>query len=253
LFALCSLLGKRLPSSSAFRFFFNHPALKPYKYYWRVEPSIRFTCRIPYDPFLAMSQHKKVYGYNIALWEKGETAPSLFRKLSEYKAQLLYPTTGLWTAMMAPSYMLWPFRRLMSVIRNRDENGDLWNMCHFWSNFEIADMDFFRSEGYTRLFDYLDREGGFYYERWGDAPVHSLAVAMLLQPQEVHHFSDFGYVHGGLQYCAHESSAQARRGGHIIPGRMEEPDVEIGCDCTCEEGTRIVEPTCMNRIRSSLR
>ncbi|KAG9199477.1 hypothetical protein G6514_008440 [Epicoccum nigrum] len=108
--------------------FFNHPALKPYKYYWRVEPSIRFTCRIPYDPFLAMSQHKKVYGYNIALWEKGETVPSLFRKLSEYKSQLQYPITGLWTAMMAPSYMIWPFMRLMSLIRNRDENGDLWNV-----------------------------------------------------------------------------------------------------------------------------
>jgi mannosyltransferase len=125
-------------------------------------------------------------------------------------------------------------------------------MCHFWSNFEIADMDFFRSEGYTRLFGYLDEEGGFYYERWGNTPVHSLAVAMLLQPKEVHHFSDFGYVHGGLQYCAHAPSAQARRGGHIIPDVMEKAGVETGCDCTCEEDIRIVEPTCMNRIKSSL-
>jgi mannosyltransferase len=126
--ALRYLSRERYLPSSASRCFFNHPALKPYKYYWRVEPSIRFTCRIPYDPFLAMSQHKKVYGYNIALWEKGETVPSLFRKLSEYKPQLQYPTTGLWIVMMAPSYMIWPFRRLMSLIRNRDENGDLWNV-----------------------------------------------------------------------------------------------------------------------------
>lgn len=33
-----------------------------------------------------------------------------------------------------------------------------------WSNFEIADMDFWRGEAYTAFFNYLDRTGGFYYE-----------------------------------------------------------------------------------------
>ena len=25
-----------------------------------------------------------------------------------------------------------------------DNNGDSYNLCHFWSNFEIADLDFWR-------------------------------------------------------------------------------------------------------------
>lgn len=33
-----------------------------------------------------------------------------------------------------------------------------------WSNFEIADLDFWRGEAYSAYFDYLDRRGGFYYE-----------------------------------------------------------------------------------------
>lgn len=33
-----------------------------------------------------------------------------------------------------------------------------------WSNFEIADMDFWRGPAYTAFFDYLDATGGFYYE-----------------------------------------------------------------------------------------
>ena len=33
-----------------------------------------------------------------------------------------------------------------------------------WSNFEIANMEFWRGEAYTKFFDYLDRTGGFYYE-----------------------------------------------------------------------------------------
>jgi len=33
-----------------------------------------------------------------------------------------------------------------------------------WSNFEIADLDFWRSEAYEKFFTHLDRNGGFYYE-----------------------------------------------------------------------------------------
>ena len=37
---------------------------------------------------------------------------------------------------------------------------------HFqvWSNFEIADLDFWRSEAYMKFFTFLDKKGGFYYE-----------------------------------------------------------------------------------------
>jgi hypothetical protein len=105
-------------------FFYDHPALKPYKWYWRVEPGIDFTCSITYDPFVEMTKHGKTYGYTIALWEKGRTAASLCRKFSAYKMRMHYSTTSLWTAMMAASYMPWPFRYLMAWLRNRDASGD---------------------------------------------------------------------------------------------------------------------------------
>lgn len=47
----------------------------------------------------------------------------------------------------------------------RDSHGDVWNLCHYWGNFEIADMDFFRRPAYRAYFDTLDLAGGFYYER----------------------------------------------------------------------------------------
>jgi hypothetical protein len=37
-----------------------------------------------------------------------------------------------------------------------------------WSNFEIADMDFWRGPAYTDFFNYLDATGGFYYEVGND-------------------------------------------------------------------------------------
>ncbi|ORX65634.1 hypothetical protein DL89DRAFT_310734 [Linderina pennispora] len=44
-------------------------------------------------------------------------------------------------------------------------------------------------------------EGGFFYERWGDSPVHSISAAMFLQKEEVHWFEDIGYLHPGWQHC----------------------------------------------------
>lgn len=240
-------------------FFYDHPALLEYKYYWRVEPDIRFTCALTYDPFVAMQAHGKRYGYNIALWERGQTVPSLFRKLADFKATRHPYTSPLWTAMIDASYMPWPFRRVLAWLRNRDAYGNLWNMCHFWSNLEIADLDFFRSPEYREIFEFLDKDGGFYHERWGDAPVHSLAAAMLLQPEELHHFSDLGYIHDGLQYCTFQSTAEERRRGFAFPpdvsgkgiGKIEGRQ-EVGCRCQCDPNARVVDPTCLNRIGLAL-
>ena len=121
-----------------------------------------------------MEKHNKKYGYTIALWERGKTVPSLFRKVSDWKKARKIRTTPLWTAMIDPSYAPWPIRRFLSLLRNRDATGDLWNMCHFWSNFEIADMDFFRSPEYREFFDFLDADGGFYFERVSETPHSSL-------------------------------------------------------------------------------
>jgi hypothetical protein len=62
-----------------------------------------------------------------------------------------------------------------------------------WSNFEIADMDFWRGPAYTAYFNHLEANGGFYYERWGDAPVHSIAAALFLPQREIHFFEEIGY------------------------------------------------------------
>jgi hypothetical protein len=60
------LTGISLFVSSVCRFnsgwFYRHPLMMKYRYYWRVEPSVRFFCDIRYDPFLTMMDEKKVYG-----------------------------------------------------------------------------------------------------------------------------------------------------------------------------------------------
>jgi hypothetical protein len=38
--------------------------------------------------------------------------------------------------------------------------------CHFWSNFEVGRLSFFRSAAYRSFFAHLDAGTGFFYERW---------------------------------------------------------------------------------------
>lgn len=43
-------------------FFYRHPLLADYDYYWRVEPDVKFFCDVAYDPFLTMKDN----GYKCA-------------------------------------------------------------------------------------------------------------------------------------------------------------------------------------------
>jgi alpha 1,2-mannosyltransferase len=81
------------------------------------------------------------------------------------------------------------------------DQGESYNGCHFWTNFEIASLDLWRSNDYLKLFNYLDQSGGFFYERWGDAPVHSIAASLMLSKDEFHFFNDIGYRHSAYSHC----------------------------------------------------
>lgn len=59
-------------------YFFRHELLRPYKWYWRVEPNIDYTCDIQFDPFNYMQEHKKTYGFTISMQEYIETIPTLW-------------------------------------------------------------------------------------------------------------------------------------------------------------------------------
>lgn len=50
-----------------------------------------------------------------------------------------------------------------------------------------------------KFFEYLDKAGGFYYERWGDAPVHSIGAALFAKKEQIHWFEDIGYKHEPFQ------------------------------------------------------
>ncbi|KAI0461825.1 alpha-1,2-mannosyltransferase KRE2 [Komagataella kurtzmanii] len=165
-------------------FFYKHPLMLDYRYYWRVEPDIEILCDVETDLFRYMRENNKTYGFTISIHEFEKTIPTLWETTKEFMKQ-------------NPSYIA--ENNLMNFIS--DDNGKTYNLCHFWSNFEVADMDFWRSDVYEKYFKFLDDTGKFFYERWGDAPVHSLAVSLFLPKEKVHFFNEVGYKHSVYSMC----------------------------------------------------
>lgn len=164
-------------------FFQHHPLLADIDYFWRVEPDVHFYCDLAYDPFRYMHQHGVKYGFTLAVLEGPKTIPTLWDVTQDF---------------MDARPELVPEANLLDFVTSEDGS---YGLCHFWSNFELGDLRWFRSPQYQAYFQHLDRTGGFFYERWGDAPVHSLAASMFLNASEVHHFSDIGYRHNSFNNC----------------------------------------------------
>ncbi|KAF9780462.1 glycosyltransferase family 15 protein [Thelephora terrestris] len=165
-------------------FFFKHELLKNFRYYWRMEPDVRFFCDLNFDPFLLMQDQNKVYGFTLSLYEYEATIPTLWSAVREFTAA----NPGLVSPDNAMGFI-------------SDDGGETYNRCHFWSNFEIGDLDFWRGEAYTKFVEFLDEKGGFYYERWGDAPVHSIGAALFARKDQIHFFNEIGYLHNPFMHC----------------------------------------------------
>ncbi|EEB06223.1 alpha-1,2-mannosyltransferase [Schizosaccharomyces japonicus yFS275] len=174
-------------------FFYRHPLVSQYEYYWRVEPSVDFYCDIDFDPFVYMKENEKLYAFTISLHEYAETVTTLWDVTKAFVAE--HPTA------------IHPNNTLEFI---SDDNGQSYNMCHFWSNFEIASVNFWTSEPYASYFEYLDRMGGFFYERWGDAPVHSIAAALFMDRKHLHFFNEIGYYHPGITHCPIEDEFRSK-------------------------------------------
>jgi len=157
--------------------FYKHPALKDMQYYWRVEPKVHFFCDVDYDVFRFMQDHNKTYGFTVQLYDSPESIPSLWPETLKFvhsHSHYLHENNA----------MRWLTDDKRRPEHNQKAHG--YSTCHFWSNFEIADMGFWRSQAYEDYFEHLDRAGGFFYERWGDAPVHSIALGLFEDKKKIH-------------------------------------------------------------------
>lgn len=189
--------------------FYKHPALKDVRYYWRVEPKVHFFCDVDYDVFRYMQDNNKTYGFTITLYDDPHTLPTLWPQTAKFLAD--HPSY-----LHEHSAIKWVVDDIRRPQHNREAQG--FSTCHFWSNFEVADMEFWRSKAYEDYFEHLDRAGGFFYERWGDAPVHSIALGLFEDSSKIHWFRDIGYQHIPFFNCPNSPKCKGCVTGRLTDG-----------------------------------
>ncbi|GJN94370.1 hypothetical protein Rhopal_007449-T1 [Rhodotorula paludigena] len=165
---------------------YKHPAVRPYDYIFRLDDGIRFHCELMVD-------HNATYGWTNTDQEAPFTAETLWSTSMDFMRK-------------APRNWF-PAGRDTSFVS--DDGGLSYNWRMYYNNFEIVKRSFFESEAYEAFVAHLDRAGGFYKERWGDAPIRTIAASYLLPASEIYSFRNVtGYQHDNppffcpdLPYC----------------------------------------------------
>ena len=145
---------------------FKRPELAKYKYILRLDTDSAILEPID-DVFAVMDESRSMYGF----------------RLLEKEHPLCYE--GFYeTFEAAVSKVGWPPVALRKEVI-------------YFTNFEVIDMDFFRTKQHEAVFDAMLKSGGFYIHRWGDALFRYAYVNQFKAP--VHQYF-FKYRHGGTVY-----------------------------------------------------
>ena len=195
------------------------------------------------DPFLKMIEANKTYGFTIAVKELKETVPNIFRYASAYKRVNNLTSQGLWEMFIEPQPEAPKevpeddpnFKHPLpeEILRGDPDHasipdidpeameGEKYNMCHFWSNFEIAKLSFFRSKEYEEFFQMMDRSGGFWMERVSHtSPFSGLNTSTNLSSGETHRFIPWRlepFSHPVISTTSATSATDTPRSSIVLP------------------------------------
>lgn len=144
---------------------YNNNSGCSYRYILRLDEDSYIHSPIRYDMFDYMLHNGYVYGF----------------RMCAYEMQVTQRMSKLW---MKKNQNFTPQRLL-----------DL-EMCGFYNNFFIADLQFFTSKSVQSFLHFIDRQGHIYRRRLGDLMIHSMAVYWFAKQESIHRFLDFSYEHG---------------------------------------------------------
>ncbi|CCC67412.1 hypothetical protein NCAS_0A08540 [Naumovozyma castellii] len=164
-------------------FFWKHPLLEEFDWYWRVEPNIRLNCEVDYDVFKKMQDEFMIYGTLVAKTDSPATSFTIWENARTFEEEN--------QEFMSNSN----FRRLFS------NDGQTYNFCAVMSESVVVNLNFFRTNQFKRFFEYMDQKGGFFYERWSDSALHTIALALLTHRHSINIFDDIGYMADSYQVC----------------------------------------------------
>ena len=152
--------------------FYNH--LQEYKWYWRLDVDSIILNDIDYDLFKYLEKNNKQYGYVAQIPEHPPVIKSFGKFIESYRKK--FNVEGRFT-----DYLL-------------DDKKE-YNCKMIYNNFEICKVDLFNNAEGKRFLNEIDKTGNIYEYRWGDAPIRTVMLSLILDRSQIHRFDKVGYHH----------------------------------------------------------
>ncbi|CAF3396955.1 unnamed protein product [Rotaria socialis] len=163
----------------------NHPLLTLFSLYWRLDShSYIFGPKPIEDPFEIMQKRQIQYAFIMVNEEADHYATGLFGLFNEFLNEHCLKLSP----SVRQTQITWFGRYSLAMI---------------FTNFALANVSLFRDHSLIRAWLHMvDRNGGIYRERWGDAPIHTLILTQLISRNHIVRLRYFGYMHRQEYTCA---------------------------------------------------
>lgn len=154
------------------------PFVQNFEYIWRLDRDSALCGELPYDIFSFMKENDYWQGY-VAV----DTYDQCAQKLTEHVKSFV------------TEHNIIPAQGFASIADARTN--------YIYNNFEIFKVDFYLSQEYQLFMNYTEHSGGFFYYRWGDAPVRTQASRLFMHPLRMKHFKprEVYYQHQYIKRC----------------------------------------------------
>jgi hypothetical protein len=150
--------------------------LDNYTYYWRMDDDSLLTAPLTFDPFERMENRQLIYAYR--------------RMASDG-----WGIEKLWEVSQA---YIDSQRTDLPFVVYQDGNIYYWGRQPY-NNFHISRVDFWRSEGWQKIWNECNKQHLFFKYRVGDANVHAVAI-MTMDSNKFDIWPEFPYVHNSNDY-----------------------------------------------------
>lgn len=175
----------------------NHAAMKPYRYFMRMDSDSFLLSSISIDPFQRMKDSGYVYCDCVS-----EQNTEKDNEWSFAAKEISWAREGLWES--TNQYITANSCEIFNPPTNYE--GELYN-----TNMEILDMDFFRQKNYQEFLTHIVSDENFYYKRWGDHCIRWLGLRLFSDPKKIWwgvKDLNFCYQHGGLIVGAEKANPE---------------------------------------------
>ncbi|CAF0734293.1 unnamed protein product, partial [Didymodactylos carnosus] len=189
----------------------KHPLITYFDYYWRLDSHSYIMTNINYDLFDFMRINHLKYGFIMVDEDADHYLTNLWETFTDYlKHHCLSPSEN---------------------IRQAQTNFFAqYNMKIIYNNFFIVKTDIWQQPQISNFLSHLDKVGGIYKYRWGDAPIHTLIISQFLNRNEVVRFRDIGYFHKQEFVCPNTITSECNPKEYFLYKNERYHHYKQGCN-----------------------